>query len=238
MTGLNDIVAPTLDHNAPLWSLSFEIWFYIVGGALGYIVVKKADTAHPSSLAVLAICVPIFAMHSTEYLMYWGLGAFMIEYRKTPIRAPLFFAGVVLFLAGAILHELTFASRSFENVAFVPIQFSRSMLCVGTCLMFPLLCDHRIDSLLQIIRKPAAALSAFSYTLYLFHYPVNSVLDLIFPKFGAISLEAIGIFSARVLICISFSIGFYFCFERNTAFLRQYIRQRLYKRNRGAFFRA
>jgi peptidoglycan/LPS O-acetylase OafA/YrhL len=40
MSGMNDIIAPTLGYNLPLWSLSYEIWFYIGGGALGYLAVR------------------------------------------------------------------------------------------------------------------------------------------------------------------------------------------------------
>ncbi len=36
VVGLNGVLADTLHMNAPLWTLSYEIWFYVVAGAIGY----------------------------------------------------------------------------------------------------------------------------------------------------------------------------------------------------------
>jgi peptidoglycan/LPS O-acetylase OafA/YrhL len=41
MVGLNGLLAPTLDANHPLWSLSYEIWFYIAGGACAVLTRRR-----------------------------------------------------------------------------------------------------------------------------------------------------------------------------------------------------
>lgn len=57
MVGLNDLVAPTLAHNIPLWSLAYEIWFYVAGGAAAYLFARGIGvSALLASLSLSLYC--------------------------------------------------------------------------------------------------------------------------------------------------------------------------------------
>jgi peptidoglycan/LPS O-acetylase OafA/YrhL len=180
MSGMNDIIAPTLEYNVPLWSLSYEIWFYICGGALGYLAVRGTSIC---ALIIIAISTVIFSVQGpAAFLLYWAYGALMTLFLQEQFKRWLFIVGLAVALIGAVFHELAFPSKSFANEAFLPIEVSRALLCIGTSLCLPFLCSRRVDALLDFIRRPARALSAVSYTMYLVHYPINATLDLFSQK--------------------------------------------------------
>jgi peptidoglycan/LPS O-acetylase OafA/YrhL len=226
MSGMNGIIAPTLAHNVPLWSLSYEIWFYICGGALGYLAVAGISVG---VVIIIALSTVTFSAIGAEFLLYWVFGALMILFVEAHFRKWLFLTGILLVFFGGLFHELAFPSKSFVNQVFVPIETSRALLCIGASLSLPFLCSGRINALLDFIRGPARALSAVSYTLYLVHYPVNSALDLLIPKGGAITWESSANFGLRIVICSTAAVGMYFLFERNTPTLRNWLLVRLKK---------
>jgi peptidoglycan/LPS O-acetylase OafA/YrhL len=70
MIGLNEVIVPTTRANPVLWSLAYEIWFYVLGGALAVMVLRRSVIA----VAVVMICLFVFTILKPEYLMYWVLG--------------------------------------------------------------------------------------------------------------------------------------------------------------------
>jgi peptidoglycan/LPS O-acetylase OafA/YrhL len=220
MSGMNGIVAPTMAHNLPLWSLSYEIWFYVCGGTLGYLGARSTSVG---ALLVMAFSTVIFSILRPEFLMYWAFGALMTLFLKANFRSWLFLLGIGLALSGVVFHELAFPSKSFANVTLVPIEVSRAFLCVGISLSLPFLCSRRVDAGLDFLRKPARALSAVSYTLYLVHYPINSALDRLFSKASSITFESSAIFAVRIALCSAAAAGMYLLFERNTPILRSWL---------------
>jgi len=48
MTGLNGVVVSGLPNNAPLWSLAYEIWFYVLAGAIGLMLSSKPGGGLPT----------------------------------------------------------------------------------------------------------------------------------------------------------------------------------------------
>lgn len=203
MTGLNGVLAPTLGRNGPLWSLAYEIWFYIVGGALAYIAVNRTSIV---AICTLAISTAIFSILSASFLLYWGFGALMILFIDAKHKSWLFFAGIAFVVIGSVSHELSFPSKSFVNVSYIPIEASRALLCIGACLSLPFLCSKSVDTLLGGLRRPARIIAAGSYTLYLVHYPVLSALDTIFPRFAVLNRESLVYFLVRIAICITVTI--------------------------------
>jgi peptidoglycan/LPS O-acetylase OafA/YrhL len=224
MVGMNGVLAPTLKHNAPLWSISFEIWFYIVGGAMGYLATRNASLG---AILIIAVCSIVFSILGPTYLLYWAFGALMVLCLNIRFKSTFFFVGVSFALIGAVFHELSFPSKSFTNVSYIPIEASRALICIGVSFCLPFLCSGSADRFLGFLRQPARALSAVSYSMYVVHYPINYALETVFPRFNTISLEALAYFVARILICVAVTMIFYLCFERNTPALRRYLLKRV-----------
>ncbi|WP_210496900.1 acyltransferase family protein [Microvirga antarctica] len=216
--GLNGVVTETLTENRPLWSLAYEIWFYVIGGAIAYMIVRGPNLL---SVGLLSAGAFIMAVLDTRYLLFFGLGTVATLFRVMPNRSVLFGAGFCLLATGGILNQLTVPTKFFANVPALKGVDGATLLCIGFCLMLPILCSERTSSNLLALRRPAAAMASFSYSLYLFHFPINSALALWLPQAESISLQSGAQFVLRVAICIIGSFAFYWCFERNTASVRR-----------------
>jgi peptidoglycan/LPS O-acetylase OafA/YrhL len=233
MVGLNGVLLPGLKHNAPLWTLAYEIWFYVLGGAVGYIFSRTTTRRVPFIYIIVALCAAVFSILSARYLLYWMIGALSTLHTDTKFKKTFFLFGFVLAVTGSVLFELAFSSKSFTNIEYLPMGVSESLICSGICFSFPALCSARLNNRLLFLRKPASLVSGFSYTLYLFHYPTNAVLDLFLPSSNSISVTSVAHFSIRCCVCLVVSIMFFVFFERNTPAVRRYVKGRILEHRRS-----
>lgn len=223
MIGLNEIVADNLQFNPVLWSLSYEIWFYILAGALGYAISKRVNA---TTAAVLAVCAVVFISLQTRYLIFWLLGALVSTRTEIRFKGMFALAGLALAITGSALYQLAAASESLTPVVYVPPIMADCMMCLGVTIALPFLVDPFVNKLLRPIQSLAAALAAFSYSLYLTHRPIDAALGLLFQQAGALSVYSVAIFACRLSICVAIAIAFYFAFESHTGTVRRMWRQR------------
>jgi peptidoglycan/LPS O-acetylase OafA/YrhL len=222
MLGLNGVLAPTLDANLPLWSLSYEIWFYIAGGAC-WVVTRRPLGA----IVALAACSVVFSILAASLLLCWAFSALMVLTLDVPRKRLLFMVGLAVVAAGIAFLQLSVGSRflAIAGISYVSPEVSRTLLCIGASLQLPYLCSAGVDHALHRLAAPARALAAFSYSLYLIHYPVNLALDHVFAKAPEITAQSLTILLARITICVAASLLFYFCFERHTLAVRCWLKR-------------
>lgn len=223
MVGLKEIVTDSLATNPVLWSLTYEIWFYILAGALAYAVSKRANAI---SVLVLTACGLVFAILQTRYLVFWMFGAFISTRIDIRFKGPLALIGLCCGLLGAGFYELAADSRSVTSIAYVPPIVADYMKCIGVAVTLPFLAGETVNRSLWRIRPLAAALAGFSYTLYLTHRPSDAALGLLFDRAELLSVHSFAIYGCRILICLAVAVGLYFIFERNTGAVRRMFRKR------------
>jgi len=221
MTGLNEILTPTLPANGPLWSLSYEIWFYITGGSLAWFFVNRRSI---TAVCLIALSIAAFSVLNTSFLIYWLFGALTYSLIGTRQAISLFVSGVLLAAVGIASFELNLGSKLFTSTSYIPLEASRGLICIGTSLALPFLCGSGVERRLNAVRWFAGTIAGGSYTLYLVHYPITSALSAVFPKSAVIDWESIAYFLARALLCVLATVVFYFCFERNTKTVRKWLR--------------
>jgi peptidoglycan/LPS O-acetylase OafA/YrhL len=227
MVGLNEVITESLAANAVLWSLAYEIWFYILAGAAAYAVSQRPNAA---SVLTLVACVIVFTLLKTHYLIFWMLGAcasLIVEIRSKRI---LLFTGALLSLAGWFLYQLGADSRSITAVAYIPPIAAEFLFCIGIVMTFPFLVSSTVNQALSRVSLIVTALAGFSYTLYLTHRPTNALLATIIGKAEVISFQSLVTFGLRALICLMVAACFYLCFEKNTSKARKYFRKRFANR--------
>src|SRR5262245_15690785 len=96
IVGLNGVLSETLRSNDPLWSLAYEIWFYILGGAVAALLSSRRPSV--LAFAATACAVAVFCVLSARYLLFWLIGGLVVTQLHSPYRGAMALLGVVVTL--------------------------------------------------------------------------------------------------------------------------------------------
>lgn len=229
LAGLNGPIVPTLLSNAPLWSLAYEIWFYVLAGTMALAIMQRSPLL---AVAGLSLATLVFAYLDARYVLVWGLGALVAGLGPVRQKTLLCVVGSIFTVAGIALYELGTTSRSFETVKLLSTPAAEAVFCVGIAALIPLLVDTETDRRLRWLAKPAGAIAAISYSLYLFHYPINGVIEPWFGKADDLNMESLLRFGARVLVVTVLVLPAYFAVEAQTPKVRTWLRRQFARTKR------
>ncbi|MES0034171.1 acyltransferase [Mesorhizobium sp. M0046] len=217
IVALNGVVTPTARANAPLWSLAYEIWFYVLMGCIGYAISRR--TFSIGSFAGLAAVALVFSVLESSYLLFWLLGALVAAYPPRSLWVA--YAGFAAFVGGVFFSQMVSDGGPWAGYATGPAD---TMLCVGLAALLPALCHERVNRLLEPAAWPIRGMSAMSYSLYIFHYPVLVYLTANYMP-ATLGLGGGGITSLvlKGAVCFAVCLVFYLLFERRTVAFRNRI---------------
>ena len=231
LLSLQGIFVSPLQVNAPLWSLSYEVWFYVLAGSIGTIAVGQRSAALARIVAILSLAV--FLKLAAVYLFCWLLGA--LAYHQPLRRFSVTQTILALAIVGAALigSQITSGTQSITMPVWLVLYLDRAlvefMLAAGIALLVRNLCTISEPSqTMSSFGRTGSWLASFSYTLYLVHYPMLYIIEeLGFVRETEITPESLSYFGLMVVTCLLASYGFYWLFERRTANVRRWLRKRL-----------
>lgn len=221
-------------HNAPLWSLSYEVWFYIL---IGCIMVISRNKGKNSLLAffIFAICIYVFMQLKTMYLLILFLGtfSFLLPRQQVNFRQMKILIFICLLGFSFLLLQTTSASRSIviSQLGFVNREMASIILAFTTSLLVNYLIVSPPKTKTGIkIETISSKLSDFSYTLYLTHFPLMSLLFYCgFPKSAQIGITSIVYYVLTILISLLVAYLIYLISEKQTSKVKHLIKERLKK---------
>jgi len=228
--GLQVVVCKCFAENIPLWSLAYEVWFYFLAGCAGVWVTKRQLSRVLATLGV-ALVLLVFTELRTVFLSAWVLGALTYWMRKHPPRRWVISAAVALILLGYASSQVRSATVSVDTSAWLALTPTTDvailMLSLGMALALPVLTRLRPSSSLgERINHIGQHLAAFSYTLYLTHYPALYVWEHYMPgRHTQLDGGSLVWYALRVLSCVVFAWLFYLPFEKQTAAVRKWLRR-------------
>lgn len=160
MLFLNGFTGPTLSANGPLWSLSYEIWYYVAAYLVGVTISRR--WRWPIALAavmlvVLTVINPRFAIFGFIWALGFGLSALHGRSKIPDVReAPLLIAAIASIALAAF--------EAFRGAALI------ANVVVGLWFV-----THMARTLRG--QKPWRLdylewTSHFAYALYVLHFPV------------------------------------------------------------------
>jgi peptidoglycan/LPS O-acetylase OafA/YrhL len=213
---LQESFVPTMAFNAPLWSLAYEIWFYLLAGVVALLCLKKAIGP---SLVVLAAGLLVFSRLHPAYLGIWCIGAVAYFWRPHRRLVLLALVGAAIAISGTALFQIV-----KESHAFHAINLNRSVpalvLGIGTAIF---VCCVRSFACRAGLAKLGSGLAAPSYTLYLTHYPLICLLQVYGLERGQMALGSFVNFFGVIALSFIVAMVFYFPFERNTKAIKALI---------------
>ena len=199
--------------NVPYWSLCYEVWYYVVFGAL---VFGRGYWRWGIAIACLLLMGPRL------WLLWpiWLAGAFLHRLPPLPLktsRALLFLSlsGLIALKASGIEEILNhFVNWITGGFASSHLRYSQFFLgdYLLTLLVIGVIHAARGADMKSLVRlqKPIAAAASISFSMYLVHYPLFLFFGALFPK----QVFVIGLLTLSVIIVFGVT------FERNRAVLR------------------
>lgn len=218
-----------------LWSLSYEVWFYILTGAALAVLCLDDRITKTLGFVMLVICFLVFTKLHTHYLFIWLIGA--IAYVTLPKinNIWIFVISAALLPIMITVLQLTSGGHITSSIIeFLPTQ-NRYSLEVIYSVIFCLLLQQIV--LLQpkrkisfIVNHVGTKLASFSYTLYLVHIIIIRVLEYLgATRAKELSVKSVFIYLLYIVLALCICYGVYWCCERHTHTVKSWIKESIKK---------
>jgi len=230
LLGLQVVWFRSFAENIPLWSLAYEIWFYFLAGAAA-LWVLSGRRGRIASVFALAVAFAVFTRLGAEFLFAWLLGALTYWLCSQPRQWSLALTGGVLIGLGYLNSQLRTATVSVDTTAWLrympPAEVATVVLSLGMALVLPYVAQLQPKTRRGLaINELGTKLAAFSYTLYLTHYPLLYVWEHYLPeRHASIDGLSCSLYLLRIASCLLFAWLLYLPFERNTGWVRRQMKR-------------
>lgn len=217
----------------PLWSLSYEVWFYIILGSSFAALYSGKTKNKIIGFVVLVMCLLVFTKLLAHYLFIWLLGG--LTYVSMPKKKnPWLLVGstISLFVMITILQLTSGGHVTSSFVKYLPTQNRYSLeLIYGLvfCVFLQQVVLIQPKHLISLVANNIGTkLAAFSYTLYLVHVLIMRILE----HFGAVravalTMDSILLYLLYTSIALLACYGVYWCCERHTFTVKCWIKNRV-----------
>jgi peptidoglycan/LPS O-acetylase OafA/YrhL len=221
---LQGILVPVFAMNAPLWSLSYEFWYYILFPLLMIAAASSSNALYRVFSLALGIAIAIFCGREISiYFLIWMMGvvAYLLPHGVSEARVRRIAPVVCAAFAG---FNLLVVVRPFNIVL--------SDFCTGfffTAVLW-LLLHYRRPAGKSLYRSAAVRLAAMSFTLYTVHYIILVFLRAWLVRDSSqrgMNVHSVAILLAVYAVTFLIAYGFYRCFEANTLLVRRFVGTRL-----------
>ncbi len=230
---LQGIAVKAYPGNEPLWSLSYEVWFYVLAGSCA--VLGMRGKAGATSLLLTVVSLLIFTILKPVYLFCWIIGALAWVGRPRQRSWSGLCAGILLLIYGMmgvqVFSEAQTASInavfSRYSAFFISYEAAQLAFCTGGALLVQqLILSPPTGPRGRFIERLGTPLAAFSYTLYLIHNPILHVFKAMgLQRATRFTPASISLFLSLMLSCMICAFLFYWIFERNTAHCKRLLKQ-------------
>ncbi|MFP3357350.1 acyltransferase [Planococcus sp. SIMBA_143] len=188
---LQGFAVPVLGTNDPLWSLSYEFWYYLLF-PLFMLSFSKTNgfLVKVCYLTIAVICMWFVGSRVSLYFLIWLMGFIVLITPALSVKNRLSVTvikliTIMLFVASLGISRLGLISNGF--LGDILVAFTFSVLVYVTVHLSNV---YGLSAILkERYRKCAEWLSGFSYTLYLVHFPILIFLFALFSDLGMEKLQ-------------------------------------------------
>ena len=225
---LQTIEVSYFGSNSPLWSLANELWYYVVFPLAAWLVLAAAPWQ--ARLAGAAILMSlIYFLPSRLWIggAVWLAGAAAAWSTMQPGHASFWSSAATRAFALCALLSAVVLSKV---PALVPGDVAFGLIVAAALPVLALL-----PSPGGIYRRTARGASEISYSLYLTHFPLLTLL--VFWSFGGTrfmpGVEGALVYLALLAVAIIWAALVWWCFERNTHKVHSWLRAAFASRTRA-----
>ncbi len=197
---LQSLRGPVLGTNAPLWTLAYEVWFYVAFPFLALLVTGRRWTPRLFALAALFFVVTIAGRYVLATMSVWLLGVVVACARRRAPRDAGIYLAIAVALVGATLDDPVFLRALLRDLALGAF-FALTVAFLAT----------RAGAASAAYERVARALADVSYSLYLVHVP------------ALVLLIALGFGLLAPALALLYAVLVWFVFERRTNAVRRWL---------------
>lgn len=208
---LQTIAVPTFGSNAPMWSLANEFCYYIIFPMVAWIVMASSTLLRKAAVLVgIVVIVALIPASILEGGIIWMAGAAAAWCARRSEFAAFLKHMLVRIGAAALFFLSLIASKVW------PAMVGDLWLGMAVAIALPMLVS--LPSPNRIFSSLAHALSEISYTVYLTHFPLLTliILSTRAPTRFAPDSFGFGIFLLLIFVATLWGCIVWFCFERQT----------------------
>jgi peptidoglycan/LPS O-acetylase OafA/YrhL len=228
---LQGLFCASFAGNAPLWSLAYEVWFYLLAA---FVALSFATSHRVRVIALLGVALTfvVFTKLDASMLFCWCLGAISYTLLLRGFSWICFSFGALFVLAGCgliqILSESILVNAKLSDSLMPSRPAATLILGLGLAFIIPSLAQLKPRSrTLTCLEGAGTKLAAFSYTLYLTHYPLLQLWDsYVHEKFVTLDFHTLLYYAAKLTSCLLVAWLLYLPFEAQTARVRDLMRRR------------
>lgn len=216
----------------PLWSLNYEVWFYVLTGAITVVFTKKQVRRFAGGVVIFIVFL-VFTSLSLHCLIIWFMGAIAYKCMPTRRNRGLLLISVILIIMILIALQSVSGSHLDTGLAkYLPTTNKRAIeiwFAFAVCLLIQqLVLSKPRFKISCFIERSGTKLAAFSYTLYLTHVLVLRLLEHFgAPKSTEVNVQSVMLYVAWLCVAMLFAYIVYFFFEKRTSFCKRYIKRKL-----------
>lgn len=221
---------------ATLWSLSYEVWFYILMCSLALVwTVKNNKRKLALGSTLLILCLLVFVKLKVSYLWIWMLGAIILPLNismSEKVRKITCIAALMTSILFMILLQISSETRFLSWNVTANTNLLRDIIIILFGASFSIF----IKTVIGIVPKSKALiflndsgtkLATFSYTLYLTHAPLLKLLrHLGAPKSESVNLLSMSLYILWLAVGLLVAYALYYLFERNTPQFKRYLKKK------------
>jgi len=223
---LQSFLGPVWGSNGPLWSLSYEFWYYIIFYSILILISAYKSRAFLSKRIIFAILSLIIGLIilNTDWLklgIVWLLGALASGFPpKVTFLRILDSRGVVIKI-GLIFNGLILPTMLINKI----LSNSLTVLLISGVLYFSVYCMKSDNFVSSRKFEKIVLLSSISFTLYAIHFPLLALISAAIGFNQDLPLNVPNLLLVVLIsfICVFFSLFFASITELKLEKVRNYL---------------
>ena len=224
---LQTIEGPPFGSNEPLWSLSFEFWFYLLFPCLWIALVRpRRWTSTLIHLSLFGVIAWFVGGGIRMYFPIWLMGAAVgLIPQVGPLKRR--FPQAVVIGATGIFGGLVIATHAgkFKALTHSSVFVSDSIIAAGFALLLYLLLHDLSPKFDDRYARLSRFIASFSFTLYVSHMPLLVFLraTLVPGLPWTFDLAHLGVSVLLAAICLAYAIAVAHVTEAKTESVRSFV---------------
>lgn len=208
---LQTVAVPIYGSNGPMWSLANEFWYYIFFPMAIWIVASHERVLRRAPFVIALAAMVVFLPSSLrEGGLVWMAGAAASQCSRLPGLQAFWKSIAVRIAASAFFLLMLILSKSWSTTS------TDLLLGIAVALALPMLAN--IPNPGGVLSRLSRASSEISYTLYLTHFPLLTLIAfcLFEPERSAPDVYGLAVFLSLTLVALLWASVLWFSFERQT----------------------